>query len=67
MTTEITKITESNQEDIFEFLRGELAAIRATLDQMHADWLTFKPIAAAYQRGGILAARTAAKRGTNGH
>lgn len=33
------------------------------VDEMYKQWQVFRPLVEAYQRGGMLAARTAAKRG----
>lgn len=40
----------------------ELAAIRFDLDALHSAWQAYEPVVSAFRRGGILAARTAARR-----
>lgn len=39
----------------------QISEIHAMLTQLTAEWARFRPIADAFSRGGMLAARTAAK------
>jgi len=41
----------------------ELAAIRLDLDQLREAWQLYEPVVSAFRRGGMLAARTAARNG----
>lgn len=68
----ILPITDSNQE-----LPGDIELIASAVHQMTHDlhrvagdlaalraaWEKYEPIVAAFQRGGVLAARTAARKG----
>ena len=54
-------ITDSNRE-----LLERLDRIEAHLLALLAVWREYEPVVGAFRRGGMLAARTAARRGSNG-
>jgi len=57
-------ITERNviAESLEEQILTELRVIRADLNALRAAWDEYAPVVAAFRRGGVLAARTAARR-----
>lgn len=54
--------TSGNQPDTDRIL-AELAGIRAVVDGLAREWAHYRPVVEGFQRGGLLGARTAARRG----
>jgi hypothetical protein len=64
-----TDITDSNREaldlmgETIHQMSHDLHQIRLDLTALRAAWDTYEPVVSAFRRGGVLAARTAARNG----
>jgi hypothetical protein len=58
-------ITDRNQQLLAAIL-AEVTALRKDVAVIREAWEQYQPVAAAFSRGGVLAARTAARRSRNG-
>jgi pimeloyl-ACP methyl ester carboxylesterase len=58
-------ITDRNQELLAAIL-AEVVVLREDVSALRAAWEAHEPVVAAFRRGGVLAARTAARQARNG-
>jgi hypothetical protein len=58
-------ITDSNQQ-LLEQVREDLRALREDVAVLLSAWRENEAVLGAFRRGGVLAARTAARRNGNG-
>jgi len=53
-------------QEILGFLLEEVRGMRRQVSELQAAWQEYEPVVSAFRRGGVLAARTAARNGRNG-
>ena len=57
-----TEVTVSDRE-LLEIINEKLDTLHGKTDSLLRAWQEYEPVVSAFRRGGLLAARTAAKNG----